>query len=369
MKVIIVRSRASDPNVLKIARVLAKNNFNLHLLIWDRTGKLKDIYTDNISIHYCKIRAPSDQLSIVFFLPFWWLYEFLFLLKNADKNTVIHACDLDTLWPAIFIKQLIRIDLNYSIYDFYADNLPKNTPQFFRNFTAFIEKTGLKYNHTTFLVDETRIQQIKDAKYRNIVYIYNTPEDISRDKNFQFRDDRKEMIFFYAGVLHESRGLIQIIKAINQIDRVKFVVAGTGPERYLFEKKEPDLSKNMQYLGWIPHHEVIKQTLNSDCIIALYDPDIPNNRYASPNKLFEAMMCRKPILVNEGSSMADIVRKENCGLVVPYGDVEAIKHAILTLKDPELCTQLGRNGRSAYEQKYSWKIMEERLLTAYSPFA
>jgi len=125
----------------------------------------------------------------------------------------------------------------------------------------------------------------------------------------------------------------------------------------------------IEFLSWLPYDEVIRYTRNADILFALYNPNIPNNRYASPNKLFEAMMCSKPIIVSDGSSMADIVRKENCGLVVPYGNVEAIKHAILTLKDnPELCTQLGRNGRGAYEEKYSWKIMEERLLAAYSQF-
>ena len=78
------------------------------------------------------------------------------------------------------------------------------------------------------------------------------------------------------------------------------------------------------------------------------------------------MMCGKPILVSDGTAMADIVKEEECGLVVPYGDVDAIKHAILTLKnDPVLCRRLGENGRRAYETKYNWKIMEERLLEIY----
>jgi len=122
----------------------------------------------------------------------------------------------------------------------------------------------------------------------------------------------------------------------------------------------------MTYLGPIMYDIVIEKTLQADLLFALYDPRVPNNRYASPNKLFEAMMCGKPILVSDGTAMADIVKEEECGLVVPYGDVDAIKHAILTLKnDPVLCRRLGENGRRAYETKYNWKIMEERLLEIY----
>lgn len=106
--------------------------------------------------------------------------------------------------------------------------------------------------------------------------------------------------------------------------------------------------------------------MKEDVLFATYDPIYPTNRYASPNKLFEAMMCHKPIIVNDGTSMADIVRRENCGIVVPYGDVNELKNAILKLKNnPQLYGRLGVNGRNAYDTKYSWKIMEQRLLDVY----
>ena len=78
------------------------------------------------------------------------------------------------------------------------------------------------------------------------------------------------------------------------------------------------------------------------------------------------MMCGKPILVSDDSSMAGIVRQNNCGLVVPYGDVGAIREAIVKLvTNPGLREELGKNGRRAYEEKYSWTIMEKRLVDAY----
>ena len=46
---------------------------------------------------------------------------------------------------------------------------------------------------------------------------------------------------------------------------------------------------------------------------------------------------------------------------------DAIKNAILTFQlDPTLAACLGQNGRKAYETKYSWSIMETRLLNAYN---
>ena len=79
------------------------------------------------------------------------------------------------------------------------------------------------------------------------------------------------------------------------------------------------------------------------------------------------MMCTKPIIVSDGTPMSQIVRTENCGIVVPYGDVSAIREAVMKLKnDPELRHWLGQNGRRAYDERYSWKIMEQRLVKSYS---
>ena len=148
------------------------------------------------------------------------------------------------------------------------------------------------------------------------------------------------------------------------MDDVQLVIAGFGKDEHellqLFSR-----SKNVKYIGRISYEDVIRWSLKADLLFALYDTIVPNNKYASPNKLFEAMMCGKPILVNKGTAMAEIVSKENCGLVVNYNKYE-IKKAIELLKyDPTLCVKLGNNGRKAYEIKYDWSIMEGRLLNLY----
>lgn len=47
--------------------------------------------------------------------------------------------------------------------------------------------------------------------------------------------------------------------------------------------------------------------------------------------------------------------------------VEEVKEAIIKLKDnPGLCQQLGANGRKAYEQRYNWEIMRQRLIELHN---
>ena len=104
----------------------------------------------------------------------------------------------------------------------------------------------------------------------------------------------------------------------------------------LYQQKITELAKkncNIEIFPQsVPHEIIMKYTLMADLLFILYDPAIPNNKFASPNKLFEAMRCNKPVLINDQSSMTNIVLRENCGIIVSYGNINQIKEAIFPVK-------------------------------------
>lgn len=369
MNVILVRGRAIDPAVNKVAKSLSQNGYKVKLLVWDRQNSLKVKNDEGYEICRFKFKAPYDKPTALLYLPIWWVYEIFFLLKE-DCN-VIHACDLDTLIPAILVKLVKRVKLCYTIYDFYANNLPDGNfillRRLIRSLVASIEKFGIRFAEVLFLVDESRYQEVIRAQINKLVYIYNSPPDsfFAKQKK-ESSDAGMQVIIFYAGIISKLRGLQYIIKAVQELDNVKLILAGNIRDIPIIEKPILQCGK-IQYLGWLPLYEdVLKKTLEADILFRFSDPKIPKTKYESPNKLFEAMLFGKPIIVSDGASMANIVREENCGLVVPYGDVDAIKEAIIKLKnDPDLRQRLGKNGRRAYKERYSWDIMEKRLLNAY----
>ena len=267
------------------------------------------------------------------------------------------------------VKLIKRVKLYYTIYDFYASHLPNGFPRYLRKLiriqVAFIEKYGIGFTDALFLVDESRYEEVKGAQIKKLEYIYNTPPDSMQNYNVEQQSSNNDFLIFYGGLLHKSRGLEYMIGAVKVIDNVKLIIAGTGVDVDIIKKATQQTNK-INYIGYISYEKLIKYTMQADLLFAFYDPSVPNNKRASPNKLFEAMMCGKPIIVSDGSSMTNIVRSENCGLVVPFGDVRAIIDSINKLKtDEKLRYYLGSNGRRAYRNKYSWSIMEKRLLDAY----
>ena len=362
-RVILIRSRATHPNTIKISKILLKHGYNVTLLLWNRQGGYFENNTD-LEIITFNLKAPQDKSIVFLFIPLWWIFIFKFLLTT--KYDVIHAADLDTLIPAILIKVIKQVKVNYSIYDFYADCAFGRAPKILRYLISNIEKYGIGFTDILFLVTESQYLEVKGAKITKLVILYNSPiEPIQIIKNVSHKHQGKFKIF-YAGVLHRERGLIFIIEAIKKMDEIELTVAGVGPEKNLFHNLSITDQEKIKYLGWIPHEEVISNEIESDVLFSFNNPEFPNNKYAIPNKVLEAMMCGKPIIVNNHTYAAEIVMNENCGLIIPYGDVNAIIDALEKLRDnPDLRQQLGQNGRKAYDNKYSAHLMEKKLVESY----
>jgi glycosyltransferase involved in cell wall biosynthesis len=374
MKVTLIRGRGIEPGINKIAKALATHGYSVKLLIWDRDRTAEPYNAALYSTYKCTIRAPYDRPAALLYLPLWWAYELVFLLR--DDSDVIHASDFDTLFPAILAKLIGKRKLCYFIYDFYADNLPDGGFQGLRKgirwFVAYLERTGIGFADVLFLVDESRFEEVDGAHIKKLYYVYNSPIDWvaklhARTSGTASGGSPDEMVIFYAGAMHGSRGLNYMFDAVSRVEGVRLKVAGpiTDNERVLDELNR--VGSKAQYLGFLPSYDdVIRETLKADLLFRFNDPKVPKTKYESPYKLFEAMMCEKPIIVSDESAMANIVRKEQCGVVVPYGDVPALTHALKTCReDPQLRAELGKNGRKAYEERYSWVIMEERVLSGY----
>lgn len=362
-KVLFIRSNTNPARILNEAKSLSKEGYLVDILCWDRnsSSSRKEVI-DNININYFGFKAPFGQLSLVLYLLFWWAYEFYFLLtRNYD---VYHACCLDALIPAILVKIFKRNVLIYDIFDFYAETFPTSFPRTVINCISDFERFCIRFADAVIIVDECRFTQIKGAKIKKLIVIMNCPINATYKEISPLRNE--PFVVFYGGTLLVTNGLCKLIDSVKHVSEVRLVLAGAGPD----EKEIRDLMQSVpssSFLGWINHDEYIRQMLKASVVFSFYDPIIPNNRLANSTKVFEAMMCAKPVIVNKETSLASIIIDSNCGIVVPYNDGPALVNAISHLqKNPNICKKMGGNGRKAFENRYNWNIMEKKLIGLYS---
>jgi glycosyltransferase involved in cell wall biosynthesis len=274
---------------------------------------------------------------------------------------VVHAVDFDTVIPAHFAARIRGAPLVYDVFDFYADMVTASIPPWVRGRLASAERRMVTRADAVIVPDLRRSEQFGAAQPKRLIEIMNVPEDRGLPPT---KEDPDGFVVFYGGMIAKDRGLKDLVAACEDVG-AKLIVAGHGPdEAQLLGGIES--SHAAMYLGTISYQEVLEQTAACQVVAALYDPSVPNNKFAAPNKLFEAMMLGKPVLTSEGTLAADIVREVGCGIVVQYGDRAGLNRALETLMlAPEEAKAMGARGRDAFESRYNWKAMEPRLRALY----
>lgn len=365
-KVILVRANLidRDPWLAKEIDSLRHGGYAITLLCWDRDCKAPIPKQEDEVEDYREIRirfkAPYGIKTLPF-IPIWWFIVFFRLIMM--KWDIVHGINFDSNIPAVIAGKLKRRPIIYEIFDVYADLMVLPRP--LRQIGVYIEKRFMQLANAVIIANEAQEKELNGIPNSKKIVMYNTPPDYFKKISAQRNDI---FTIFYAGVLYRSRpmNLDKVFQAIKKIDDVRLIIAGYGDQVDDIKQWVNEAASKTKFIGKISYTEVLERSMTCDLLFALYDPVVPSVRHASCNKLFEGMMCQKPILVSKGTAMEDMVYKENCGLVVDCNSVDEIRKAIKRLKDdPELCDQLGANGRRAYEQKYNREIMEHRLLTFY----
>lgn len=95
--------------------------------------------------------------------------------------------------------------------------------------------------------------------------------------------------------------------------------------------------KNVEYYGEYRNPDDLPNIYNDlDFVVACYDPDGLNERIAEPNKMYEAMFFKKPILVSSNTYLAKQVDKYGCGYSIDATTDESIISFINSITEQKL---------------------------------
>lgn len=146
----------------------------------------------------------------------------------------------------------------------------------------------------------------------------------------------------FVGDLTEQKGIHVLLRAYSELR--------DAPPLVLIGRAQPDtpttLPPNVVVLNNWPHALVMEAWRRSG--IAL----VPSTcQDACPTVVMEAMACGKPVIGSRIGGIVDLIDDGHTGLIVPPGDIEALRHAMVRLlADSELRSRLGHNARRDVER-------------------
>ncbi len=371
MNVVFLRSNPVDPDsrVEKEVISLIKDNHHVMILGWDRNYKYKlkesilKIGSYSIKIHRFGIPATyggglkSNLLPLISFQfrLMWWL------IKNKNKYDVIHSCDFDTAFISKKIAALLHKKFVYDIFDYYVDAF--NVPTNFKKIIKGLDNKIINSSDAVIICSEKRSEQIIGTNPKLLRVIHNTPYKIDLQKTEYYKDNNKIKIV-YVGILSKGRFIDEIIDIVAKNANYELHIGGFG-ELEDNVKISSNLHKNIIFYGKLSYEKTLELEGMCDVMTALYDPKIPNHKYAAPNKFYEALMLGKPLIMIKETGMDYIVEKNDIGVVVDsnYNCIEEGLADIANRRSewPIMAEKM----KKLYDEFYDWDVMEIRLQALY----
>ncbi|HWH08061.1 MAG TPA: glycosyltransferase family 4 protein, partial [Candidatus Thermoplasmatota archaeon] len=169
-------------------------------------------------------------------------------------------------------------------------------------------------------------------------------------------------LVLFAGRLASNKGLHHLVRAMP---RFPGTVVLTGQDQGL----GPELRRQADALGVGARLKLAGHLDDATYRSALAAADVlvlPSEWEAFGIVLAEAMACGTPVVATRVGGAPDVVGAEEGGLLVPYGDADALADALRrVLKDDALARRLGEAGRARALREFTWDAVVERTLAVY----
>ena len=279
--------------------------------------------------------------------------------------------DPDLLSLALFMKKRGKMVIFDSHEDYPALFLEREwIPTFLRKLFAKIyetfEKRVFKKLDGIICVEDYQRDRIKKIN-SNVTIITNYP---IIDKELGNRKiNNKKINLCFAGGVRSDWNHLTVIKAIESIDNVKYVVAGGYNNSYLDLLKTNKGFDKVEFLGKIDKTEIKKLYTNSNIAMALCSYR-PNTSYKKGSlgitKIFEYMMYELPVIFTDFEVFKEILKEGVYGIAVNPYNADEVKDAIKYLIDnPDVAVKMGKTGRKLVQKKYNWDTQVPLLLDMY----
>jgi glycosyltransferase involved in cell wall biosynthesis len=355
----------TDQRVHKVCCFLKDNGFGVVLVGRKRR---KSLPMNKRPYAYKRMYLLFEK-GIAFYLEYH-LRLLLFLLTHPCTH--ILANDLDTLLPAFLAKKLKRkCTLVYDSHEYFTEvpeliAHPKKKRIWERIEEFVFPKLSNVYtvNNSIALKYEKKYK-VKVEVVRNLAPKWNA-SNIPTKKALGIPANKQLLIVQGAGI-NIDRGVEELVDAMQFLDKVFLMIVGDGDVLSLLKKrvKEGRLSEKVGFFTKRPYAEMMYYTHYADLGFTLDKDTNLNYRFSLPNKVFDYIQAKTPIVASNLPEIRKIVIENEVGIIVNSHSPQLLAETIsAVLSNTTQLAQWKQNCVIA-AAKYAWENECSQLKKIY----
>jgi glycosyltransferase involved in cell wall biosynthesis len=304
--------------------------------------------------HRCTMRNRFDP-TVVFKLA---------RLLKSEKIDVLHTHGYKSDIIGIAAARLAGIPALSTPHGF--DNSKDRKLQFFMQMGC----KALKYFDCVAPLSEQLEKDIRsfgvqETKIRTIMNGVDLTEIADDAKGSVPPTQNRTATITYVGQLIERKNVADLVSAFGLLcrerDNVRLVLVGDGPLKPTLMKQaaEENCEDRVQFAGY--RKDRLKYIKESTIF------SMTSSLEGIPRCMMEAMAIGVPVVAYSIPGVTNLVLHEKTGLLVNFGDKEALKNAWLQLLDnPERASRFGADGKERIEKCFSAQRMATEYTQLYS---
>jgi glycosyltransferase involved in cell wall biosynthesis len=281
--------------------------------------------------------------------------------------------DLDGFLAGIRAKRRTGAPLIYDSHELFPDYASSGRPAYERRGWILYESRLIRHADQVIAVTPGR-GDVMASRYGipKPLIIRNMPETAERPAQPAARlrqgvPDGSSVIF-YSGGLQPTRGLEQLIAALEHLPSCVLAVMGSGEPGYVEGLRalavEAGVAERMILHPPVRPHEVVAASAGADVGVVLNRNVSLNNWLSLPNKIYEYLAAGIPVVASHSPELTQLVDQYEVGETCDPDRPTDIARAIAAvLDDRERYERLRENVRRAAPEM-TWESEEKRFLTA-----
>lgn len=358
----------TDQRVDRICNSLVKMGFEILLVGRKRRGSLR---LDKRAYNMHRMRLCFGKG------PFFYAeYNFrLFLLLLFSKADIFLSNDLDTLPANYLASRIRRKELVYDSHEYYTETPELVNRKSVQNIWKGIERRIFPKLKTVYTVNESiaglfrekykvEVEVIRNIPYRQEYRIEKTRAELG------LPEDKKIILLQGAGI-NIQRGTEEMIEAMQYIGNAVFVIIGGGDVLHLLKQQVSDmnLEEKVRFIPKMPFQELYQFTVHADLAVTLDKDSNINYRFSLPNKLFDYIQARVPVMASKLVEIEKIVHEYKIGRIIESHEPEQIAKTVNEMLNDHGQYEIWKENLRFASEELCWEREERNLTRIYSPFA